>query len=47
MRTKATIHSTDVAAEPVPGLAAKLAGARSQVAVPMVKDDALIGAILI
>jgi GAF domain-containing protein len=47
MRTKETIHSTDVAAEPVPGLAAKLAGARSLVAVPMVKDDALIGAILI
>jgi GAF domain-containing protein len=47
MRTKATIHSTDVAAESVPGLAAKLADARSQVAVPMVKDDALIGAILI
>jgi GAF domain-containing protein len=47
MRTKEMIHSADQAAEPVPGLAAKLAGARSLVAVPMVKDDALIGAILI
>jgi signal transduction histidine kinase len=47
MRTKEMVHSADQAAEPVPGLAAKLAGARSLVAVPMVKDDALIGAILI
>jgi len=47
MRTKQVIHSADDAAEPVPGLAAKLGGARSLVAVPMVKDDALIGAILI
>src|SRR5262249_27506074 len=47
LRTKEMIHSADQAAEPVPGLAAKLAGARSLVAVPMVKDDALIGAILI
>jgi class 3 adenylate cyclase/putative methionine-R-sulfoxide reductase with GAF domain len=36
-----------MAAEPVSGLAQKLGGARSLVAVPMLKDDALIGAILI
>src|SRR5262249_6936418 len=47
MRTKQVIHNADDAAEPVPGLAAKLVGARSLVAVPMLKDDALIGAILI
>jgi GAF domain-containing protein len=47
MRTKQVFHTSDDAAEPVPGLAAKLAGARSLVAVPMLKDDALIGAILI
>ncbi|HYQ08866.1 MAG TPA: GAF domain-containing protein [Xanthobacteraceae bacterium] len=47
MRTKQVAHSADMATEPVPGLATKLAGARTQVIVPMVKDDALIGAILI
>jgi signal transduction histidine kinase/putative methionine-R-sulfoxide reductase with GAF domain len=47
MRTKQVFHSTDMAAEPVPGLAPKLGGARTQVTVPMLKDDALIGAILI
>jgi len=47
MRTKRVIHCADMAAEPVPGLATKLGGARSLVAVPMLKDNALIGAILI
>ena len=47
MRTKQVFHSADMAAEPVPGLATKLGGARTQVTVPMLKDDALIGAILI
>jgi GAF domain-containing protein len=47
MRTKQVFHSADNAADPVPGLAAKLVGARSLVAVPMLKDEALIGAILI
>jgi class 3 adenylate cyclase len=47
MRTKQMFHSADNAAEPFPGLAAELVGARSLVAVPMLKDDALIGAILI
>ena len=47
MRTKQVIHSADTAAEPVHGLSTKLGGARTQVTVPMLKDDALIGAILI
>ena len=47
MRSRKVFHSADNAADPVPGLAAKLVGARSLVAVPMLKDDALIGAILI
>jgi len=41
------IHIADSAAEPIRGLAAKLGGARSLVAVPMLKDNALIGGILI
>jgi signal transduction histidine kinase len=47
MRTKQVFHSADMAAEPVSGLSTKLGGARSQVTVPMLKDEALIGAILI
>jgi GAF domain-containing protein len=47
MRTKQVFHSADMAAEPVPGLAAEFGGARTQVTVPMLKDDALIGAIVI
>jgi GAF domain-containing protein len=47
MRTKQVFHSADMAAERVPGLSTKLGGARSQVTVPMLKDNALIGAILI
>jgi GAF domain-containing protein len=47
MRTKQVKHTADAAADPFPGLAAKFAGARSIVGVPMLKDDVLIGAILI
>jgi GAF domain-containing protein len=47
MRTKQVFHSADMAAEPVPGFSPKFGGARSQVTVPMLKDNALIGAILI
>ena len=47
MRTKQLAHSADMAAEPTPGLSTKLGGARTQVIVPMLKGDALIGAILI
>jgi transcriptional regulator with GAF, ATPase, and Fis domain len=47
VRTKQVFHSADMAAEAVPGLSPRLGGARTQVTVPMLKDDALIGAILI
>jgi len=47
MRTKQVFHTADMVAEGVRGLSPKLGGARSQVTVPMLKDDALIGAILI
>src|SRR6516165_3363237 len=47
IRTKRVSHTADDAAEPVHGLAATLGGARSLVAVPMLKDDSLIGAIVI
>jgi len=45
--TKQVIHIVDDAAEGVPSPPTRLAGARSIVAVPMVKDDGLIGAITI
>ena len=41
------IHSIDEAAEPVPTNSARLAGARSQVLVPMLKEGNLAGAIAI
>ncbi len=47
MRTKQVSLSADKAAEPVPTLAAKLGGARSLLAVPMLKNDLLIGVIVI
>jgi two-component system, NtrC family, sensor kinase len=47
IRTKAVVHSTDSAADPNPGVATTLGGARSIVGVPMCKDDALVGAIII
>ena len=47
MQTKQVSHSTDAAAETVTGLAARLGGARSLIAVPMLKENALIGAIII
>jgi len=47
VRTKQVSHSADKAAEPVPGFFAEYGGARTQVIVPMLKDDALIGAIVI
>ena len=40
-------HSPDYAAEPIRGHAATLGGARSTVAVPMLKDSELVGAIII
>ena len=47
MRTKQVSHTADRAAEGAPGPTARLGGARSQIAVPMLKDDVLIGAIVI
>ena len=47
MVTKDVAHTADEAAEPQPGMAAKLGGARSAMYVPMLKDDELVGAIVI
>src|SRR5262245_5797764 len=47
LKTRGVIFTNDAAAEPVPGAPARLGGARSLVAVPMFKDDALVGAIVI
>ena len=47
MRTKKVAHSVDDATSPSPGAPTRLAGARSTLAVPMLKDDELVGAIVI
>jgi len=47
LRTKQVADSADSAAEPNPGVATTLGGARSIVGVPMLKDDELVGAIVI
>jgi len=47
IRTKKVCHVLDNAAEPAPGRAATLGGARTTVCVPMLKDDELIGTITI
>ena len=47
LRTKQVAHSADSAAEPNPGVATTLGGARSIVGVPMLKDGELVGAIVI
>ena len=47
LQTRKVAHSPDYVAEPIPGNAAKLGGARSTVAVPMLKDSELVGAIII
>jgi signal transduction histidine kinase len=46
-RTKNIVNIADDAASPSPGAAAIYGGARSLVAVPMLKDDALIGAFIV
>src|SRR6516165_470563 len=46
-RTKKLVHTLDAAAEQYKPLSARLAGARSHIVVPMLKDDELIGAISI
>ena len=45
--TKEVAHTVDYAAEANPGPPARLGGARSTIAVPMLKDDELVGAIVI
>src|SRR5215475_9572616 len=47
LQTREVAHSPDYAAEPIPGNAAKLGGARSTVAVPMLRHSELVGAIII
>src|SRR5262249_42310363 len=47
IRTRAVVHSADSAADPNQGVATRLGGARSIVGVPMYKDDASVGAIVI
>ena len=47
MRTKQVSHTADRAAEAAPAPTVSLGGARSLIAVPMLKDDVLIGAIVI
>src|SRR5262245_3020768 len=46
-RTKKVVHTLDAAAEENKPLSARLAGARSHISVPMLKDNELIGAITI
>jgi GAF domain-containing protein len=47
LRTKSVVHSADDSAEQVPSPSAKLGGARSHVAVPMLSENEVIGAIII
>ena len=45
--TRQMQHTPDYAADPTPGLAARLGGARSALGVPILKDGTLVGAIVI
>jgi hypothetical protein len=45
LRTKKLVHTFDAAEEPDKPLSAELAGARTHIVVPMLKDDELIGVI--
>jgi GAF domain-containing protein len=47
LRMKSVVHSADDSAEQVPSPSAKLGGARSHIAVPMLSDNKVIGAIII
>jgi two-component system, NtrC family, sensor kinase len=47
LQTREVTHTADDAADQSPSTPAKLAGARSTVAVPMLKDNELVGAIVI
>jgi two-component system NtrC family sensor kinase len=44
---KKPVHTADELSEPIPGAPAKYGGARSLIAVPMLKDDVLVGAFVI
>ncbi len=46
-RSKEVVHTLDMLTSPSPAPPAKLAGARTQLAVPMLKDGELVGAIVI
>jgi GAF domain-containing protein len=47
LKTKAVVHTPDQTAEEVPTATGRLAGARTQVLVPMLKENTLVGAIAI
>jgi signal transduction histidine kinase/CheY-like chemotaxis protein len=47
LQTKQTVHSIDQSAEATQSSEARMGGARSLIAVPMLKEDELIGAIII
>ena len=47
LRTKDVVRTADDSAEPVPSPAARFGGARSHIAVPMLKENTLVGAITI
>jgi signal transduction histidine kinase/DNA-binding response OmpR family regulator len=47
LQTRQTVHSIDQAAEGTQSSEARMGGARSLIAVPMLKEDELIGAIII
>src|SRR5262249_10926178 len=46
-KSKQVVHTIDMLATPVPSPPARLAGARTQLAVPMILEGELIGAIVI
>ena len=46
-RTKDVVRIVDDSAEPAPSVAARFGGARSHISVPMLKENVLIGAIII
>jgi two-component system NtrC family sensor kinase len=47
LRMKSVVHSADDSAEQVPSPSAKLGGARSHIAIPMLSENKVIGAIII
>ena len=47
LRTKRVCHALDAAADDVPSVSARFGGARSQIHVPLLKDNELVGAIVI